>query len=349
MIRPGFFMTSRMVPVLLLFHLLLTPLVIHAAELQPQPEVCPVCINPLLNPVTTSCGHTFDYLCLKKWLDKKSDCPGCRASLLASKNPEIFPKPCHLDPERTDLNCNSLPWRKISFKQLATSLLFHKNLTLFKVTAHCFEPTDVKILASMIQTRTSIQHLDISDLSLEPDDLRIIFEAMAINIDLKSIAISGNKLGRLDPSWLAESLISNHGIESIDLSRNKFRFEGAFSFIKLLAENRKSIEIDLRFNDLEEDEIDELKQLIQNRPGLKIHFESQTPAPEQLTHLLENAAKIFNGTLKKGDFDILRFTLRLQQCLQKCTKMLKKNHPDLIKGSEYLKRLKHKVDDYKPT
>lgn len=42
---------------------------------------CHVCYNMLLDPVTTSCGHTFCRKCLVRALDHTTHCPVCRGSL----------------------------------------------------------------------------------------------------------------------------------------------------------------------------------------------------------------------------------------------------------------------------
>ncbi|KAF2097172.1 hypothetical protein NA57DRAFT_41562 [Rhizodiscina lignyota] len=42
---------------------------------------CQICYNAMLDPVTTSCGHTFCRRCLTRVLDHSSYCPACRRSL----------------------------------------------------------------------------------------------------------------------------------------------------------------------------------------------------------------------------------------------------------------------------
>ncbi|KAJ9668041.1 hypothetical protein H2201_001847 [Coniosporium apollinis] len=42
---------------------------------------CHVCYNMMLDPVTTSCGHTFCRICLARVLDHSSHCPVCRRTL----------------------------------------------------------------------------------------------------------------------------------------------------------------------------------------------------------------------------------------------------------------------------
>jgi hypothetical protein len=39
---------------------------------------CPICLEKLLNCMTTKCQHQFHTLCLEKWLEKNSSCPICR-------------------------------------------------------------------------------------------------------------------------------------------------------------------------------------------------------------------------------------------------------------------------------
>ena len=53
---------------------------------------CKLCLDLLLRPVTTPCGHTFCIDCLKRALDHRSDCPCCRSSManfLEEKQPAV--------------------------------------------------------------------------------------------------------------------------------------------------------------------------------------------------------------------------------------------------------------------
>ena len=53
---------------------------------------CKLCLDILLYPVTTACGHTFCRDCLKRTLDHRVDCPCCRAPMdyfLGEKGPAV--------------------------------------------------------------------------------------------------------------------------------------------------------------------------------------------------------------------------------------------------------------------
>ncbi|KAF2089866.1 hypothetical protein K490DRAFT_71590 [Saccharata proteae CBS 121410] len=52
---------------------------------------CHVCYNMLLDPVTTSCGHTFCRKCLTRALDHTSHCPVCRRTLHVQPSLESQP------------------------------------------------------------------------------------------------------------------------------------------------------------------------------------------------------------------------------------------------------------------
>jgi hypothetical protein len=43
--------------------------------------ICSICTEVLLNPTTTSCGHSFCYDCLEEWEDRNPTCPTCRAPI----------------------------------------------------------------------------------------------------------------------------------------------------------------------------------------------------------------------------------------------------------------------------
>jgi hypothetical protein len=46
---------------------------------------CQICLDLLVEPVTTLCGHTFCKICLVKFLDTKLNCPICRRPILQNK------------------------------------------------------------------------------------------------------------------------------------------------------------------------------------------------------------------------------------------------------------------------
>ncbi|KAL8937424.1 MAG: hypothetical protein Q9216_004435, partial [Gyalolechia sp. 2 TL-2023] len=46
-------------------------------------EDCPVCLEPLHDPVITACAHTFGYSCIEKVIETQHRCPMCRAEPLA--------------------------------------------------------------------------------------------------------------------------------------------------------------------------------------------------------------------------------------------------------------------------
>ncbi|KAL9031140.1 MAG: hypothetical protein Q9196_000816 [Gyalolechia fulgens] len=49
-------------------------------------EDCPVCLEPLHDPVITACAHTFGYTCIEKVIETQHRCPMCRAEPLASES-----------------------------------------------------------------------------------------------------------------------------------------------------------------------------------------------------------------------------------------------------------------------
>lgn len=51
---------------------------------------CRVCIRPLYEPYTISCGHTFCYTCLRQWFDRdrtQKTCPDCRSKVVQQPAP----------------------------------------------------------------------------------------------------------------------------------------------------------------------------------------------------------------------------------------------------------------------
>ena len=45
------------------------------------PSDCPVCLQPLLQPVRLPCAHVFCYLCVKGASMRNRSCPMCRAAV----------------------------------------------------------------------------------------------------------------------------------------------------------------------------------------------------------------------------------------------------------------------------
>ena len=43
--------------------------------------MCPICLDNMLDPLTTKCNHIFCYSCLSVWLNKNNTCPICRTIL----------------------------------------------------------------------------------------------------------------------------------------------------------------------------------------------------------------------------------------------------------------------------
>lgn len=50
---------------------------------------CRVCVRPLYEPYTISCGHTFCYSCLSQWFanSTKKTCPDCRTTVTQQPAP----------------------------------------------------------------------------------------------------------------------------------------------------------------------------------------------------------------------------------------------------------------------
>ena len=49
-------------------------------------EDCPVCLEPLHNPVITACAHSFGFECIERVIETQHRCPMCRAEPLDVEN-----------------------------------------------------------------------------------------------------------------------------------------------------------------------------------------------------------------------------------------------------------------------
>ena len=66
------------------------------AWLQPkQQRKCTLCLEPMKDPSSTTCGHTFCFTCILDWLGEKQECPLCRQRVL-SQHSEFFLSVCLL-------------------------------------------------------------------------------------------------------------------------------------------------------------------------------------------------------------------------------------------------------------
>lgn len=57
----------------------------------PDEYTCPICSNPMKEPVQTKCGHRFCRLCLEKSMERMQECPIDRGDLDADTPTDIFP------------------------------------------------------------------------------------------------------------------------------------------------------------------------------------------------------------------------------------------------------------------
>ena len=73
------------------YHYLDVAILEHLRETTGPELDCQVCYNILLDPLTTSCGHTFCRKCLHRVLDHSNLCPICRRELSMSPSLQVEP------------------------------------------------------------------------------------------------------------------------------------------------------------------------------------------------------------------------------------------------------------------
>lgn len=82
-------------------------------------EDCPICLEPLHNPVITACAHTFGYECLERVIETQHRCPMCRADPLEldtlvrpaldlGESSSSTPIPDNFDPETSSSKIEAL-------------------------------------------------------------------------------------------------------------------------------------------------------------------------------------------------------------------------------------------------
>jgi hypothetical protein len=52
-------------------------------------SVCPICLDPPKKPVTTTCGHSFCHGCITKAVERRRECPTCRAEINVAADTDI--------------------------------------------------------------------------------------------------------------------------------------------------------------------------------------------------------------------------------------------------------------------
>ena len=52
---------------------------------------CPICVQPMMNPIGLKCGHVFEASAICDWFDAKPSCPVCRCKL--SQGERLFSRP----------------------------------------------------------------------------------------------------------------------------------------------------------------------------------------------------------------------------------------------------------------
>lgn len=95
---------------------------------------CQVCYNLMLDPVTTSCGHTLCRRCLVRSLDHSMHCPVCRRMLLIAPSLHTYPSNHTLRDLMNALCPNLVAARKEAITSEEHSLLGDFDIPLFVVT-----------------------------------------------------------------------------------------------------------------------------------------------------------------------------------------------------------------------
>ena len=85
------------------------------AWLQPkQQRKCTLCLEPMKDPSSTTCGHTFCFTCILDWLGEKQECPLCRQRVLSQHGRYFlsvkFPNSNLRSFHTVGLNYSSMTW-----------------------------------------------------------------------------------------------------------------------------------------------------------------------------------------------------------------------------------------------
>lgn len=51
---------------------------------------CPITMHSMTDPVSTSCGHTFEHEAIKRWVRRSKRCPVCRKSIARTFTPNYL-------------------------------------------------------------------------------------------------------------------------------------------------------------------------------------------------------------------------------------------------------------------
>lgn len=70
--------------------------------------ICSICNKPFIDPVSTSCDHTFCQDCIKRWIEKgKKTCPTCRHKIPTTDQFTQVSRPLRNILDRLQIKCST--------------------------------------------------------------------------------------------------------------------------------------------------------------------------------------------------------------------------------------------------
>ena len=237
---------------------------------------CQICLDIMVEPSTTSCGHTFCRSCLVKYLGEKLACPMCRKPILqsaenTSKNISFENVIRSKFPEKYKERLDQL-------KLTNTETLDRNNLpSIVQQGCYVWPKTKKTIILQNLLSEYTIDISSVNDriLVIIPGDPRS-YPTLACIVEILSKRKQGNRI-ELEVKGVKRFLVTNftsHTQSGIHL--------GMDSAVLYLASGSILQDIEVQSDDLLVEIFEKLKHIQQ------IHEEVLSNRPSSFTSVLEN-------------------------------------------------------------
>ncbi len=179
-------------------------------------EDCPICLEPLHDPVITACAHTFGYACIEKVIETQHRCPMCRAEPLEIESlvrpaidlGESAENEADIDIETTSSKVEALIkiLKASRGKEGNKVVIFSQWTSFLNITQRQIEEEGWKFARIDGKMKANQRDASLTALSDDPD-CRILLASLAVcNVGLNLVAANHVILA---DSWWAPSIEVN--------------------------------------------------------------------------------------------------------------------------------------------
>lgn len=194
----------------------------HLKEVTKSELECHVCYGLMLDPLTTSCGHTFCRKCVARVLDHSTMCPICRRALPMPPRLDLVPSNQTLNKLLGGLCPDLVAARAEAARQEESDLLGSKNVPLFVCSLaypsmpcflHIFEPRYRLMIRRAIESGDSKFGMIMYNRRSEPqDDLgNVNFMSHGTLLSIKSMELLPDGRSLIETRGLSRFRVKDHG------------------------------------------------------------------------------------------------------------------------------------------